>query len=207
VTLQARKQQRAKTAIVEAAFALFEERGFDQVTVTEIAERAEVGRTTFFRYFGDKQEVLFAERERDFDDVLAQIRGTAEARAPIGDAVGDSLDVVRDAVREGRPGWTDSPERSATLTRLLHEHPDLQARHLLKQQQQADAVAEVLVEHGATRGAAVLAIQLGLACLQTALRTASDPLTLSAEIDAAFARLETLPRRSGSGREPAPSGA
>jgi AcrR family transcriptional regulator len=197
VTLQARKQQRAKAAIVEAAFSLFEERGFGQVTVTEIAERAEVGRTTFFRYFGDKQEVLFADREHDFDDILARIRTTAAARAPIGDTVGAALDVVRDAVRAGQPGWTDSPERSATLTRLLREHPDLQARYLLKQQQQADAVAAVLVEHGATRTAAVLAIQLGLACLQTALRTATDALTLSDEIDAAFARLDPLPRGGG----------
>lgn len=194
MTLQARKQQRAKAAIVDAAYALFEERGFDQVTVAEIAELAEVGRTTFFRYFGDKQEVLFSDREEGFDEALERISAEAAARAPIGDAVGDSLDVVRDAVRTGQPGWTDSPERSAALARLLHDNPDLQARYLLKQQQQADEITAVLIEHGATPAAATLAMQLGLACLHAAQRTATDPLTLSDEIDAAFARLEPLPR-------------
>ena len=58
--LRARKQQRAREQIVDAAYELFAERGFAQVTVTDIAERAGVGRTTFFRYFGDKREVVFA---------------------------------------------------------------------------------------------------------------------------------------------------
>jgi hypothetical protein len=37
--------------------------GFDKVSVSDIAERAEVGGTTFFRYFGDKQEVVFAKQQ------------------------------------------------------------------------------------------------------------------------------------------------
>nr|WP_239001050.1 TetR family transcriptional regulator [Jiangella asiatica] len=60
-TLRDRKQQRTREAIIDAAHALFAERGFDNVTVTDIAERAEVGRSTFFRYFGDKQEVVFGD--------------------------------------------------------------------------------------------------------------------------------------------------
>src|SRR3954447_16537180 len=71
VPLRERKKRRAREAIVDAAFALFAERGFADVTVTEIAERAEVGRTTFFRYFGDKQEVLFAEEQNLLAGLLA----------------------------------------------------------------------------------------------------------------------------------------
>src|SRR6266576_5880545 len=59
-SLTDRKRRRAMEAIRRAALELFDERGFDAVSVTDIAERAEVGRTTFFRYFGDKQEVMFS---------------------------------------------------------------------------------------------------------------------------------------------------
>lgn len=45
-----RKRRRAEEAIRKAALELFSERGYDQASVTEIAERAKVGRTTFFRY-------------------------------------------------------------------------------------------------------------------------------------------------------------
>ena len=66
-SLTDRKRRRAKEAIRQAALDLFNERGFDAVSVTDIAERAEVGRTTFFRYFGDKQEVLFSEPAEMYD--------------------------------------------------------------------------------------------------------------------------------------------
>jgi AcrR family transcriptional regulator len=55
-----RKQRAARERIVRAATELFAERGYSKVSVSDIAERAEVGRTTFFRHFGDKQEVVFA---------------------------------------------------------------------------------------------------------------------------------------------------
>ena len=46
--------------LAEAAFALYSERGFDETTVAEIAERAGLTERTFFRHFADKREVLFA---------------------------------------------------------------------------------------------------------------------------------------------------
>lgn len=59
-----------KARLTEAAFALFEEHGYDATTVDHIAERAGVGRTTFFRTFRTKEDVIFP----DHDEVLAQIR-------------------------------------------------------------------------------------------------------------------------------------
>jgi AcrR family transcriptional regulator len=56
--------------LAEAAFALFEERGYDAATVDAIAERAGVGRTTFFRAFAAKEDVIFP----DHDDVLGQVQ-------------------------------------------------------------------------------------------------------------------------------------
>jgi AcrR family transcriptional regulator len=55
--------------LVEAAFALFEEQGYDETTVEEIASRAELGRTTFFRHFRGKEDVVFP----DHDEVLHRV--------------------------------------------------------------------------------------------------------------------------------------
>ncbi|MEV5156444.1 helix-turn-helix domain-containing protein [Streptomyces werraensis] len=60
----------ARTRLADAAFALFDERGYEQTTVDDIAERAGVGRSTFFRHYRSKEEVIFP----DHDRLLAQIR-------------------------------------------------------------------------------------------------------------------------------------
>jgi AcrR family transcriptional regulator len=59
----------ARERLVAAAFVLFKERGYEQTTVDDIAERAGVGRTTFFRYYRSKEDVIFP----DHDGLLAAV--------------------------------------------------------------------------------------------------------------------------------------
>ena len=54
-----RWEPNARERLVRAAIDLFTERGYDKTTVIEIAERAGLTKTTFFRHFPDKREVLF----------------------------------------------------------------------------------------------------------------------------------------------------
>ena len=61
----------ARERLISAAFDLFDERGYEQTTVDGIAERAGVGRTTFFRNFRSKEDVIFP----DHDVLLAAIEG------------------------------------------------------------------------------------------------------------------------------------
>ena len=69
----------AAARLQEAAFALFDEQGFDATTVDQIAERAGVGRSTFFRIFPSKEAVIFP----DHDDLLGRIGARlAAARRP-----------------------------------------------------------------------------------------------------------------------------
>jgi len=59
----------ARDRMVEAAFALFDEQGYDATTVEQIVERAGVSRSTFFRAFGSKEDVIFPRH----DEVQARI--------------------------------------------------------------------------------------------------------------------------------------
>ena len=70
----------ARRRLREAALELYRERGFDQTTAAEIAERAGVNERTFFRHFPDKREVLF-DGEADLRAALA--RAVTEAPAEL----------------------------------------------------------------------------------------------------------------------------
>jgi AcrR family transcriptional regulator len=63
---------------VQAAVALFTERGFDATTAEDIAEVAECSRSTLFRYFGTKEDILFGEVQA----VIAEVRAALAAQLP-----------------------------------------------------------------------------------------------------------------------------
>lgn len=187
-TLRERKQERARRAIIDAALALFVERGFDHVTVTDIAERAEVGRSTFFRYFGDKQEVAFA------GDTAAETAMARAAEVPVEAPIGDSLDkalaYVRVVVVSFAEALAENGEMYVLHQRLVAEHPELRARSLVKQRTYAGTLVELLTGHAAERDTAVLAAEIGLACYWAgSARAGDDPHRLPAAVDSAFARL------------------
>ncbi|MFC4531541.1 TetR/AcrR family transcriptional regulator [Sphaerisporangium dianthi] len=59
-----RRVRRTRRAVQEALVSLILEKGYDAVTVTDIIDRADVGRSTFYAHFTDKQEVLFSNVEQ-----------------------------------------------------------------------------------------------------------------------------------------------
>jgi AcrR family transcriptional regulator len=189
--LRERKQRRARQAIMDAALTLFAERGFDHVTVSDIAERAEVGRSTFFRYFGDKQEVLFADDHRA--ELAEQLAAQAKTGPPIGDSLPAALSYVRTLVLSTVETITKQPDMYQLHERLVAQHPELRARSLSKHRAYADALVDLLVRHGAERGTATLAAEMGMACYYTGQATAgNDPQRLPGAVDTAFARLSSL---------------
>jgi AcrR family transcriptional regulator len=80
----------ARERLAEAAFALFDERGYDQTTVDDITERAGLGRTTFFRHYRSKEDVIFPDHDRLLQQIDERLRTSSHATA---------LAAVSDAVR------------------------------------------------------------------------------------------------------------
>lgn len=187
-SLRERKQQRAREAIIDAAYELFAEHGYNGVTVADIAARAEVGRATFFRYFGDKQEVIFG-GDQEINTAVAEA-GRQPVDAPIGDSLTAALAHAHKIVAAFVAKLLEDPAAYVRHERLVASQPELIARSLTKHRRYAEELAALLVNGGAQPGTATLAAELGMACFHAA-RTISgnDPDRLLAAIDEAFHRL------------------
>jgi AcrR family transcriptional regulator len=184
-----RKRRQARQRIIQAARELFLERGFDDVSVGDIAERAEVGRTTFFRYFGDKQEVVFALEQELLETITAaaQADDTRAARNAT-----EAVEQLRPILLALCAQATADPEAYARHFQLIDQHPELRARDAVKMQQIADRLSDLLIHRGSDEATAVFAAQVALACYQTAKRLGNNPHTLLDETRAAFRQALTL---------------
>jgi AcrR family transcriptional regulator len=176
LTLVERKQRAARNRIVDAADALFAERGFDAVSVTDIAERAEVGRTTFFRHFGDKTEVVFAKEQAMFDAIAGA--SIAWDRTPSGQTLADALSALEPLVLHLCAKATEDRATYQRHTLLIDSHEELRAREAVKHQYIADEFAKVLMEHGAPVDIATIAGQLAVACYGSGRILANGPTDL-----------------------------
>ncbi len=145
----------ARERLVVAAVDLFTEQGYDATTVAEIAERAGVTRSTFFRHFADKREVLVAGQET-LGRLLAE--GIAEAPAGAGplDAVASGLERASSAM--GPANRTLGPRLKAAVAAST----ELQERDALKSISLAAAMTTALVARGVAEVTAQLAAELGL---------------------------------------------
>jgi AcrR family transcriptional regulator len=160
-TLRARKAARTREAIVAAAVALFDERGYDRTSVAQIAARAEVGERTFFRYFADKEEVLFGDDDELLDLIVAALVPRAPGEAPLDAAVRAARAVLeRIAARA---------ELVPARERVLAATPALQARNLLKLARYGQAAGDGLVDrHGVDPDSAGVLARVVLTCATAA---------------------------------------
>jgi AcrR family transcriptional regulator len=108
-----------------AALALFGERGFDQVTVDHIAAAAEVSKTTFYRYFDSKEDVVLGRASEKLE-----LMGVALAAQPAELSV---LTAIRNAFFVVADRYEIEREERLAMRRLLQETPSLAARNLAHQ--------------------------------------------------------------------------
>ena len=151
----ARWQPGARERLVVAAVDLFSEQGYDATTVTQIAERAGVTKSTLFRYFPDKREILVAGQET-LSRLLSE--GIAEAPAgasPLG-AVAAGLERVSDAM--GQMNRDLGPRMKAAIAASA----ELRERDALKSVGLAEAMTTALLARGVADTTAQLAAELGV---------------------------------------------
>jgi AcrR family transcriptional regulator len=137
----ARWKPNAPERLAEAALDLFAERGYEATTVAEIAERAGLTKSTFFRYFADKREVLFGGLTMD-QLLAAGIAAAPPAATPL-EAVANAFDLL------GNDVFTpDRRQFSRRRRAVIAANPELQEREALKGLRISAAMVEALEQRG-----------------------------------------------------------
>jgi AcrR family transcriptional regulator len=187
-SLRDRKKLETRRAISDAALALMADRGYGATTMADIADAAGVSRRTVFRYFADKEDVVFADDAEHLAALVAALDAAPADAPPLelmrraGHAFGDSLG----ARRKQLPAWL----------RLVASEPALQARSLAKQRAWEEVLAARLADRAAVDPLqAGLVAKVGVACVQAAFDAwVADPrgASFGDRVDAAFADLRRL---------------
>jgi AcrR family transcriptional regulator len=131
---RARRAVRAEVAAV--GFGLFAEHGFDHVTVDAIASAAGMSRTSFFRYFATKEDVVLGHLE-EMGHQLVELLAARLA----GEGAWLALEQAFSELFTEAPS---EPDQALRLAKMLLETPSLRARHLEKQQQWQDLLVPEL---------------------------------------------------------------
>jgi AcrR family transcriptional regulator len=157
---------KAQDRLRAAALELFVEHGYDDVTVTQITERAGLTRRTFSRYFTDKRDVLFAGSEQ-----LPAAMSDAVHRA---DIALPPFQALLAALVDIGALFADLVPHAALRRAVIASSPELQERERTKLAAVTEALTEALRERGAPASGAKLLAQVGVAVFQTAFERWTD---------------------------------
>ena len=196
--LRERKKRQTRALIAAAARRLFSDRGFDAVTVAEVARAADVSEGTVYNYFPTKEDLFYGGMEAFEAELVDAVRDR-----PVGEPV---LDAFRRFVLDslGRLANEEVPEVVATAARLVAASRALQAREREIVAHYTDALAALIAQEAeAPADVEPSAAAAALMCVQRALVAYVRAQVLDgrhgpelaadtrAQAKRAFARLET----------------
>jgi AcrR family transcriptional regulator len=144
----------------QAAMTLFLERGYAEVTVAEIADRAGLTKRTFFNHFVDKREVLFAGAAAFEADVVRYLDEAGGPLAPVEAAV--------EALTCGGLALSRYIAFAEARRQVIDSSPELQERDLIKMASLASAIAQALCRRQVSASSATLAAQAAVAVFAAA---------------------------------------
>jgi AcrR family transcriptional regulator len=185
VNLRELKRSRTRQALVDAAYELFADKGFEATTIADIAARAEVGKRTFFSYFTTKEDVLFPESDARVRVALAAIADRRPEESP--------ADVLLRALAEAGDAGDDLTGPLAAMRLELTEQVDsVRGRALQMQWEAQRSIARHLaaaypseldeVSAAALVGAFVGAISGALMTLLREPAHRTDPATIQSSV-------------------------
>jgi AcrR family transcriptional regulator len=134
--LRERHRRRTAADLEAAALDLFTQRGFDAVTIDDIASAADVSRRTFFRYYASKEDVILSDHPKRLDELQAALD-----RRPPDEPV---LSALRHAIMSLADSYEEQREHMVRRFTLMADTPALEARSLCLQRNWETAVTEML---------------------------------------------------------------
>jgi AcrR family transcriptional regulator len=155
-----RWEPNARGRLAQAAMELYSERGFEQTTVAEIAERAGLTERTFFRHFADKREVLFAGAGTLQEIVVSAVASAPDSAAPVV-AAAAGVEAAAAVLQEGR-------EYSRQRQAVIAANAELRERELIKLASLAAAIAAALRRRGVRDPTANLTAEVAIAVFRIA---------------------------------------
>ncbi|MEV8512052.1 TetR family transcriptional regulator [Dactylosporangium sp. NPDC051484] len=175
--------------LVDAALDLFDERGYEQTTADDIADRAGVGRTTLFRHYRSKEDVIFPDHDRLVTAVRERLATSSADTA---------LVAVTDAVRLVLLRYIEEGDRARRRYALTSRVAALRDREIASVARYQRLFREFIAEWMGPAPGAALRAELMAAAVVSAhnhvlrrwlRRDAADP---AAELDAAMAQVVSL---------------
>ena len=136
--LRERHRRRTAADLEEAALALFCAKGFDAVTIDDIAAAADVSRRTFFRYYASKEDVILSDHPTRLDELHAALN-----RRPADEP---ALTALRHAVLSLAGSYEEQRDHMLARFRLVTDTPALEARSLCLQRNWETSVTAMLAE-------------------------------------------------------------
>ncbi|MFI9559076.1 TetR/AcrR family transcriptional regulator [Nonomuraea endophytica] len=167
--------------MVAAALDLYETRGYESTTATDIAIRAGVTERTFFRHFSDKREVLFA-GSSDLENLILQ--GIADA----GDV--PALDMALNAYRTAAPIFETTRDFIVRRARVVLDNPNLRERELLKMHSLAVVIRNAMIDRGVPPTASAVAAE----CATSVFTIAFEKWIDGAESEGLILAIESVAR-------------
>src|SRR5262245_6778195 len=150
-----RWEPNARGRLEQAALELYAQRGFDETTVAEIAQRAGLTERTFFRHFADKREVLFWGEGALHALLVGRVAGAPDGEAP--------FDSVRAAVESAAPVFEGRREHARRRQAVIAANAALQERELIKLASLSAGIASGLRARGVNEPAASLTAEAAVA--------------------------------------------